>query len=222
MTASNGRNPDKTGPRIALIIPTALDAQGTPIKERRLHMPALTLPALAAVTPPHVDLRLIYETVEDIPYDEHWDLVGLTGMGSGIVRAWQIADEFRERGTKVAIGGLAASLGRPEWTLAHADCLAIGEAEELWPRMIEDLEGGCLQQIYTMSRRPPFDTIRAPRYDLMNRWRMGLWRPVQATRGCPFTCNFYSITSFFEASYRKRPVEDVVRDVRTAKRYGTR
>lgn len=210
-----------TGPRVALIIPTALDSSGRPIKEGRLHLPALTLPALAAITPPHVNLRLIYETVEDIPYDEPWDLVGLTGMGSGIVRAWQIGDEFRKRGVKVAIGGIAASTGKPEWTLEHADTLIIGEAEELWPRVLEDFQANRLRSVYRMERRPPIDQIPVPRYDLMNRWKMGLWRPVQATRGCPFTCNFCSITSFFEAGYRKRPVEQVVRDVRAAKRHGT-
>src|SRR3954471_13609897 len=90
--------------RILLIGPTALDYDGKPIKQRKLHLPGLTLPMLAAVTPADVQLRLLSETVEDIPYDEHWDLVGLTGMGSGIFRAWQIADEFRKRKVPVVMG----------------------------------------------------------------------------------------------------------------------
>jgi hypothetical protein len=83
--------------KVLLIGPTALDYNGNPIKQRRLHLPGLTLPMLAAVTPPDVHLRLLSETVEDIPFDEHWDLVGLTGMGSGLFRAWQIADAFRKK-----------------------------------------------------------------------------------------------------------------------------
>lgn len=208
--------------KVLLIGPTALDYRGQPIKQRRLHLPGLTLPMLAAVTPAHVQLRLVSETVEDIPFDEHWDLVGLTGMGSGIVRAWQIADEFRARGVKVVIGGIAASLGEPEWTLQHADALVIGEAEELWPQVIGDFEAGRLQPIYHMARRPPIDQLPVPRYDLMNKSRLGFWRPVQATRGCPFTCNYCSITSFFEGGYRKRPIDQIVRDVRAAKRHGTK
>ena len=120
--------------RIVLIAPTALDMAGRPVKQRRVYLPGLTLQMLAAVTPPDVELRLVNETAEDVPFDEPWDLVGLTGMGSGIVRAWQIADEFRRRGRPVVIGGIAASLADPEWTLAHADSLVVGEAEELWPR----------------------------------------------------------------------------------------
>ena len=78
-------------PRILLIGPTALDGAGQPIKQRRLYLPGLTLPMLAAVTPPHFDVRLVHESVHDIPFDERWDLVGLTGMGSGVSRAWAIA-----------------------------------------------------------------------------------------------------------------------------------
>jgi radical SAM superfamily enzyme YgiQ (UPF0313 family) len=177
---------------------------------------------LAAVTPAGAHVRIVHETVEDIPFDEPWDLVGLTGMGSGIVRAWQIADEFRRRGTTVVIGGIAASLADPEWTLEHADALVLGEAEETWPRVVRDAEAGRLQRIYRAERRPPIDALPVPRYDLMNRSKHGLWRPVQATRGCPYTCNFCSITTFAEAHYRKRPVDQVVRDVRAARRHGTR
>ena len=208
--------------RILLIAPTALDYQGKPIKQGRLHLPGLTLPMLAAVTPSNVDLRMVFETVGDIPFNEHWDLVGLTGMGSGIVRAWQIADQFRSRGVKVVIGGIAASLCMSEWSLEHADSVVIGEGEELWPQIVEDFEAGRLQSVYRMSRRPPIEDLPLPRYDLLAKSRIGFWRPVQATRGCPFTCNFCSVTSFFEGTYRKRPVDQVVRDVRAAKKFGTR
>ncbi len=209
-------------PRILLIGPTALDFYGQPIKQRRLHLPGLTLPMLAAVTPDTVELRILSEQVEDVPFDEHWDLVGLTGMGSGIVRAWQIADEFRRRKVKVVIGGIAASLMDEELILQHADCLVTGEAEETWPEVIDDFINGRLKRRYKMKRVPDINTLPLPRYDLMKKAKLGFWRPVQATRGCPFTCNFCSITNFFEQTYRKRPVDQVIRDVRAAKAAGTR
>jgi len=208
--------------RVLLVSPTALDAQGRPIKQRRVHLPGLTLTMLAAVTPPGIELRLVNETAEDVPFDEHWDLVGLTGMGSGLVRAWQIGDEFRQRGTAVVIGGIAASLAPPEWSLQHADAVVVGEAEETWPQVLADFATGRLQPVYRMHRAPPIDALPLPRYDLLNPSRIGRWRPVQATRGCPFTCSFCSITAFFDQHYRKRPVDQVVRDVRAAKRHGTR
>ena len=209
-------------PRLLLIGPTALDSVGRPIRQRRVHLPGLTLPMLAAVTPPHWEVRLISETVSEIPYDEHWDVVGLTGMGSGLVRAWRIGDEFRRRGATVAIGGIAASLLGPDVSLPHADTVVLGEAEVVWPRVLADWEAGRLRSVYADGPRPGIDALPVPRYDLMDRRKHGLWRPVQATRGCPFTCDFCSITEYFEQRYRKRPVDQVIRDVRAAKAAGTR
>lgn len=208
--------------KILLVSPTALDSRGRPIKQRKVHLPGLTLPMLAAVTPPDVDLRLCCETVQEIPFDEPWDLVGLTGMGSGIVRAWQIADEFKRRGSTVVIGGIAATLADPDWSLAHADSVVLGEAEEVWPVVVRDAAAGRLRSIYRMPREPPIDQLPLPRYDLLSPRVYGAWRPVQATRGCPFTCTFCSITAFFRQHYRKRPIDQVLRDVQAAKRTGTR
>lgn len=207
-------------PRVLLIGPTALDGAGRPIKQRRLYLPGLTLPMLAALTPPRFQLRLVYESVHDIPFDEPWDLVGLTGMGSGVSRAWDIADQFRRRGVPVVMGGIGASLGEPEWTLRHVDCFVIGEAEEIWCSLLTDFEAGRLRPVYQMERLPSLEDLPEPRYDLLDPSRLGWWRPVQATRGCPYHCTFCAVTSYFRGTYRCRPVHQVVRDVRAAKKSG--
>lgn len=207
--------------KVLMISPTAFDCYGKPIRLKRLNLPALTMPMLAAVTPPDVQVKVIYETSEDIPYNEHWDLVALTGMGSGTVRAWQIADEFRKRGAKVVIGGVGPTLSPHEWTMAHADSLVIGEAEDIWPQLIEDFRAGQLKEKYTMVKPPNLATVPTPRYDLINRKAIGFFRPVVATRGCPFTCEFCSVTAFSQQGYRKRPVEKVIEDVRAAKATGS-
>jgi radical SAM superfamily enzyme YgiQ (UPF0313 family) len=213
---------NSTKPRILLIAPTALDKRGQPIKQRRLHLPALTLPLLAALTPPEAEVRIVSETVEPIPYDEPWDLVGLTGMGSGIIRAWEIADEFRRRQVKVVLGGIAATLSGPELNLRHADAVVLGEAEESWPQAVHDFSAGRPKRVYAANGHAAIADLPVPRYELFNRRSIGFWRPVQATRGCPYTCSFCSITSFFQGTYRKRPIEQVIRDVRAAKRDGSR
>jgi radical SAM superfamily enzyme YgiQ (UPF0313 family) len=177
---------------------------------------------LAAVTPGKINTRIIYETVETIPFEEQWDLVGITGMGSGTYRAWQIGDAFRERGVKVVIGGVGPSLFDPEITLMHADSIVVGEAEEIWPRVIEDFLKGKLQRKYKQTDPPDLSRLPAPRYDLMNLSRMGFMRSVQATRGCPFSCSFCSVGAFANGIYRKKPVELVIRDVRAAKKTGSR
>jgi radical SAM superfamily enzyme YgiQ (UPF0313 family) len=120
------------------------------------------------------------------------------------------------------IGGIAATLLGPEASLQHADAVVLGEAEEIWPRVVRDAQAGRLAPTYRAERPPPIETLPLPRYDLMSGARLGRWRPVQATRGCPFTCDYCSITAFFEQRYRKRPVDQVLRDVRAAKRAGSR
>ena len=208
--------------RVLLIAPTALDLAGRPVKQRHIHMPGLTLYLLAALTPDDVELRLVNETAEGIPYHERWDLVGLTGMGSGLVRAWQIADRFRQLGGKVVIGGIAASLASPELTLAHADSLVVGQAEQLWPQVVRDAQAGRLQSVYKSANPSDVSSLPPPRYDLMNGGVYGRWTPVQATRGCPHACRFCSVTAFYGHSYYKRPVGEVIRDVREAKRCRSR
>lgn len=185
-------------------------------------LPSTSMPMLAAVTPENTNIKIIYEAVEKIPFEEDWDLVGITGMGSGTVRAWQIADEFREKGPKVVIGGVGPSLFRPELTLQHADSIVIGEAEKLWPEVIEDFSAGRLKEIYQMSSPPDITDLPTPRYDLMNMKKMGFMLGVQATRGCPFNCQFCSATAFSKGQYRKRPIEKVIQDVRAVKRTGHR
>lgn len=208
--------------RVLLIAPTALDFSGRPIKEKRLHLPGLTLPMLAAITPGECEVRLIYETVEVIPFDEPWDIVGVTSMGSGIVRAWQICDQFRTKGVKTVIGGIGASLGEPDWSLTHADAVVQGEGESTWPEVVRDAIAGKMRHIYRTESLASVANLPVPRYDLMNRRVLGFWRPVQATRGCPYSCSFCSVTSFFSNTYRKRPVPDVLRDVRAARESGSR
>ena len=209
---------------ILLITPTALDSNGKPIKRSKLLIPAITMAVIAAVTPNNSNIKLIYETVEKIPFDDVWDIIGITGMGSGTVRAWQIADEFKKRGSKavIVLGGIGPSLLDPDISLKHVDTIVIGEAEKIWPELIKDFEKGELKRIYIMDSPPQINDIPTPRYDLINTKKIGFMRTLQATRGCPMRCEFCSISAFFEGSYRKMSVANVIQNIRTAKKTGSR
>ncbi|NNE02816.1 MAG: B12-binding domain-containing radical SAM protein [Flavobacteriaceae bacterium] len=208
--------------KVLLIAPTALDNKGNPITQGRLYLPGLTLPMLAAVTPSYVKLKLVYETVDKIPFNESWDLVGLTGMGSGIYRAWQIGDIFRSKGVKVVLGGIGASLLGQEECLKHCDSIVLGEAEDIWPHVINDARQGQLKQFYSSPFPPDINNLPVPRLDLLEKNKLGLWRPVQVARGCPHSCNFCSVSTYYNRSYRKQPIENVIRDVRAAKKTGSK
>jgi len=209
--------------RILLISPTGLDREGKPIVQRKTYLPGLTMPQLAAITPDDFDVTCVSETSEPIPWHEKWDIVGLTGMGgAGVVRAYQIGDEFKKRGAVVVMGGIAISLFDEAMTKPHTDVIIKGEAEDTWPRFLSDYLNNDVKPVYNMEKVPDVTSFPPPSYDKFNAKYYGFWRPVQATRGCPFPCTFCSISEFFKRSYRKRPVDQVIRDVRAAKANGSK
>jgi len=210
--------------RVLLISPTGLDHEGKPIVQKKTFLPGLTMVQLLTYTPKDkFEVKMVSETSQPIPWDEHWDIVGLTGMGgAGVVRAYQIGEIFKKRGAMVVMGGIAISLFDESQTRPYCDVIIKGEAEDTWPRFLNDYLNDEVQATYEMLQVPDVKTFPAPDYSPFNNKYYGFWRPVQATRGCPFPCTFCSISSFFKRSYRKRPVEQVVRDVRAAKASGSK
>lgn len=210
--------------RVLFLSPTGLDKDGQPIVQKKTYLPGLTMIQLATYTPKDLfEICVVSETSEPIPWDEHWDIVALTGMGgAGVVRAYQLGDAFRQLGSVVVMGGIAISLFDLAQSQAHCDVIITGEAEDVWPRFLQDYLNGCHVSLYSMQHTPDVTTFPAPDYSYFNAKYYGFWRPVQATRGCPFPCTFCSISAFFKRSYRKRPVAQVVRDVRAAKASGSK
>jgi radical SAM superfamily enzyme YgiQ (UPF0313 family) len=124
-----------------------------------------------------------------------------------------LANYNRQRGTKVVLGGIHPTLLTEE-ALQHADAVVRGDAYRTWPQLIEDARNGCLQRIYNAYPLPSLEKIPYPRFDLLNEKNYLPWaRLVNATRGCYQTCSFCSCTAYWEATYRTRPVEDVIREI---------
>lgn len=117
----------------------------------------LALPTLAALTPKPHKVQIVDEMVEPIPFDEPVDLVGITGMSFKAPRAYQIANEYRKRGIPVVIGGIHASMC-PEEAAQYATSVVIGEADEIWPRVVQDAEAGRLRPFYQAERYTVFLT----------------------------------------------------------------
>jgi len=175
------------------------------------------LPLVAALTPASYEISLVNEYVEDVDFDAPCDVVALSAMTPQAPRAYQIAATFRARGVPVVMGGFHASL-RQEEAQQHVDSVVVGEAETSWPLLIRDFESGKLAPVYKSDNLADMSNIPTPRYDLINGKHYALKaRPVQTTRGCPRNCDFCNVRQFFGDSYRSRPVEDVVRDIKAAK-----
>ena len=201
-------------PRILLVMPEAgihklrLGRFGLSFREA-----PLTLTTLAALVPPelNVDIRLVDESVEPLPADETFDLVGISCLTGTAPRAYAIADSFRRTGATVVLGGVHVSL-RPDEAAAHADAIIVGFAETAWPELLRDFMAGNLRPIYkhapaSLAQLPP------PRRDLQRRFAYTMPQTVFATRGCHNSCSFCSVPAV-PFGWHTRPVADVVDEVR--------
>src|SRR4030066_522178 len=144
----------------------------------------LNLPYVAAVTPPGVELRIVDEAFEKIDFEEKVDLVGITAQTPVAPRAYQIAGEFKKRGIPVVMGGVHASM-LPQEALSHVDAVVIGEAEEVWPHLIEDLRRGQMKRIYSGSDFFNPSDFPLPKRELLNEKFYFPLKLLETTRGCP-------------------------------------
>lgn len=186
----------------------------TPKEVKSFWFAKLTLPHLAALTPEDIEVKLLDEAVSPIDFDEPTDLVGITVNTYLAPRAYEISAEFRMRGIPVVLGGVHPSL-YPEEAMRHADAIAIGEGEDIWPLILRDAEQGRLKPIYRAHEYPTLARLPLPRRDLLKQDAYLTTNTVQTTRGCPFNCDFCSVTDFFGHTYRCRPLNEVIAEIET-------
>jgi radical SAM superfamily enzyme YgiQ (UPF0313 family) len=179
----------------------------------------LNLPYVAAVTPPDVEVKIVDEAFEKINLDEEVDLVGLTAQTPVAPRAYQIAEEFKKRGIPVVMGGVHASMLAEE-ALQHVNAVVVGEAEEVWPDLIEDLKKGQLKRIYQGNGFVDPSKLPLPRRDLLNEKFYFPLKLLETTRGCPHRCDFCGVSKFFGFRYRNRPINEIDRELRILFRKG--
>jgi radical SAM superfamily enzyme YgiQ (UPF0313 family) len=173
----------------------------------------LGLMVLAGLTPPEWEISIIDENLGQQDYESlpRPDLVGITAFTSQAERAYELSRYFRDRGVPVVLGGIHATMCLDE-AEEHADAIVTGEAEGVWPRVLDDARNGRLQPLYEGGMAELAD-IPLARHDLLDgRYALGA---IQTTRGCPLNCGFCSVTAFNGANYRQRPIGDVIREFRT-------
>ena len=200
--------------KLLLIGPSRYKSDGTIVKRKRAFVCRLNLIYLAALTPDGFEIEVLDEFVEDVDFDVDCDIVGITAFTNQAPRAYTIATEFRKRGKTVVLGGIHVS-SMPEEAKKYADTLVLGEAEYTWAEMIDDFKNNRLKKSYKSDKFHDLKGLPVPRYDLIKRDKyMAAAMPVQSSRGCPYNCDFCTVTRFFGGSYRFRPVDDVVRDIK--------
>jgi len=174
--------------------------------------PPYSLAVISALTPDEHDIMILDENVEKANYMEiEADVVGITVMTPLAPRSYEIAQFFKDRGIPVIFGGIHPTL-LPEEPLIHGDSVIIGEAENLWPKAVNDVESGSLKRVYRCEG-PSVEDIQGPRPNLFRKDAYFLTNLVQTTRGCPHHCDFCAISAIYRGKYRTRPIDDVMAEI---------
>ena len=187
-----------------------------PAVEENARIPNLAFPILASLSPPDVDFSFTDDLLTSIHLEKDLkevDLVGITVLTKTALRAYEIADAYRKKGIPVVLGGIHPT-ALPEEAKEHADSVVMGEAEEVWPHLIEDVRMGHLKPFYQQKGYTDLSKVPNPRRDILPKRGYLPLDVVQVTRGCPFRCEFCSVQKFFGETYRFRPIPDVVEEVR--------
>jgi radical SAM superfamily enzyme YgiQ (UPF0313 family) len=167
-------------------------------------------PLVAALLPSDADIDVVNETWEDPDWSRDYDLVFLSALHSQFDRARQISHYWRRRGATTVIGGPFASTF-PELCRPFFDAVVVGDPESTVPRLCADFSRGELSPVYRAQPYEP-DAVPTPRLDLTAD-RQIVPLVLEATRGCPFTCEFCTLTGL-GTRFHARAVGRVVRDIR--------
>jgi radical SAM superfamily enzyme YgiQ (UPF0313 family) len=208
--------------RIALISPanSKFIVKQSKFKLQKFHIiraGRIGLLSIAAATPPGHDVKIIDEQYDSINYSEKFDLIGISFSTDTAPRAYEIGDRFKDIGVKVVFGGFHPTL-MPDEAIEHCDSVCIGEGEVNWPIIVRDTDKNRLKRFY---RNPtPIDLAnmkRLPRHLVRKRDFFSSYL-VFAGRGCINTCEFCSVTHFFNFSYRHRKIEEIISEITSMKK----
>ncbi len=181
---------------------------------RTWQMQPLTVAQLYSLIPKKHNVVLYDDRMENIPFDEDADLVLITVETYTARRSYNIADKFRKRGVKVLLGGYHISL-LPKEAEEYADIILVGEAEDILPKILDDIDNNQYKKRYT-SYKKNLNSIMPDRSIFKGKNYLPI-SLVESSRGCPYNCEFCSITAFHKQNYKMRPINNVIEDIKKCK-----
>ncbi|MBI1783506.1 B12-binding domain-containing radical SAM protein [Candidatus Sumerlaeota bacterium] len=203
--------------RIQLLLPAGeIHRNKTGIFKRSLRYAPLTLTTLAALVPEELNAEITIqdEGVQPINLNFDADIVAISAITGTAFRAYKIADELRERGHTVVIGGVHATL-LPDEAAQHADSVVVSYAEETWPQLLRDFARGELKRRYQSQPGRQIGKVPIARRDLLDRKKYATVNSIEAVRGCPHKCAFCAVPAAWPGIYAHRPIDDVIAELAT-------
>jgi radical SAM superfamily enzyme YgiQ (UPF0313 family) len=175
-------------------------------------LPSLGLLSIAALTPDRHDLSYHevpdVDALEDLP---ECDLAAISTYSAQVADGYRLADRFRKAGIVTVMGGLHVSV-LPNEALAHCDAVVVGEGEPSWPRLLDDLEAGTMQEVYRSDGTYDLAEAPIPRFDLLEPQSYNRLT-VQTQRGCPWHCEFCANSILLSPRFKQKPVAKVMEEV---------
>ena len=201
--------------KIAFILP-AVGRKSPKEYVKTWQMEPLAIAVLSALTPSDIDRVFHDDRLETIPYDDPVDLVAMSVETYTSRRAYQIARRYKKRGIPIVLGGFHPTLV-PDEAMQHADAIVVGDAEPVWTNLLEDLRNNQLKPCYDGGQSGSLEGI-VPDRSIFEDKKYAKLSLVETARGCRYDCEFCSVTSFYDATYRPRPISDVIDELRNLKK----
>lgn len=155
------------------------------------------------------------EKIETLPERLDAEVVAMTVDTFSAGRAYFLAEKYKKENKIVIMGGFHPTMV-PEECLQYADAVVVGEAEDTWPLVVEDIKNNSLKRKYISSNNSDLSKVKYD-YTVFNGKYYNNMALVQFGRGCRYCCDFCSINAFYRGNVRVRDVENVVKDIKKIK-----
>ena len=173
----------------------------------------LVFQIISALTPKDIQLEFVDEHVEDLPEKIDCDVIALSVETLTARKARDFALKHKTKNNVIVVGGFHPSV-MPEECLEYADAVTIGDAEDTWPQILEDIKSGNLKKIYKSSLEVP-----PAKPDLhLAYFKDKKYSPIglaQFSRGCKFNCDFCSIKAMYPGKVRTKNIDDFIEEIKS-------
>ena len=184
------------------------------IRRAQFAIPPLALMILSSQKVAGVSQTICDLRFEKLPLDQHWDMAGISVQTGAVKPAFELAHALRSRGIKVVLGGPYVTIF-PDQCRDHADALVIGEADDIWCEVQEDLRRGALKPEYRVASFPDLSIDRIVDKSALDIQSYFTTNVVQTTRGCPYSCDFCNVHVMNGHRLRQRSIPAILREVET-------